>query len=107
MKQKSLCVHNQTVFEHLRPTCWPPEQKENGFVKKTCTYSVFGSVLGALGSKIKEVMASELAVFNRMVNRDWRPGGIPVAGSFCRGPRAWWRITDLEDRQRRDDPQKL
>lgn len=34
---------------------------------KTCIYCVFGSVLGALGSKIKEVMTSELAIFNRMV----------------------------------------
>jgi hypothetical protein len=37
------------------------------FFFRTCIYSVFSSVLGALGNKIKEVMASELAIFNRMV----------------------------------------
>lgn len=32
-------------------------RKEMALLTKTCIYCVFGSVLGALGNKIKEVMA--------------------------------------------------
>lgn len=54
---------------------------------KTCIYCVFGSILGVLGNKIKEVMTSELAIFNRMVKIV--PGGSGESqfrAAFAEGP---------------------
>lgn len=53
---------------------------------KTCIYCVFGSVLGASGTKIKDAMASEVAILNRMVTMAGGSGESRLQAAFAEGP---------------------
>lgn len=53
---------------------------------KTCIYCVFDSVLGALWNKIKDAMASELAILKRMVTMmagGWGVGESRLQAAFA------------------------
>lgn len=99
-----LSAYNQVVLNTFLGPVGHRNRKKMAWLTKTYIYCVFGSVLDALGNKIREVMAPELAILNRMAKiMTVEAQGIPSCRQFLQRAKG---VVE-KDRQRWGYPQKL